>query len=37
MLPLMAWLSLVPPLPALLVSVLLDPGPSLIGAIAEAS
>ena len=37
MLPLMAWLSLVPPLPALLVSALLDPAPSLIDAIADAS
>jgi O-acetylserine/cysteine efflux transporter len=36
MLPLMAWLSLVPPLPALLVSALL-PGPSLIEALLHAS
>lgn len=34
--PLMAWLSLVPPLPALLVSALL-PGPSLIEALLHAS
>ncbi len=34
---LMAWLSLVPPLPALAVASLFDPGPSLIAAIAEAS
>jgi O-acetylserine/cysteine efflux transporter len=36
MLPLMAWLSLVPPLPALLVSALI-PGPSLIEALLHAS
>jgi O-acetylserine/cysteine efflux transporter len=36
MLPLMAWLSLVPPIPALLVSALL-PGPSLVEALLHAS
>jgi O-acetylserine/cysteine efflux transporter len=36
MLPLMAWLSLVPPIPALLVSAVL-PGPSLIDALRRAS
>ena len=37
MLPFMAWLSLVPPLPALLVSSLHDPGSSLLSALAGAS
>ncbi|MGI9383392.1 MAG: EamA family transporter [Methyloligellaceae bacterium] len=37
MVPLMAWLSLVPPLPALAVSGLLDANPSLVDAIAGAS
>ncbi len=37
MLPLMVWLSVVPPLPALLVSRLYDPNPSLFDAIGAAS
>jgi O-acetylserine/cysteine efflux transporter len=36
-LPLMAWLSLVPPLPALALSAWLDRGHSLFGALADAS
>lgn len=36
-LPLMAWLSLVPPLPALAVSAYFDRGPSLLEALASAS
>lgn len=35
--PLMVWASLVPPLPALLLSALLDDGPSLPAAVASAS
>jgi len=37
MLPLMAWLSLIPPVPALLVSALHDDEWSLLGALADAS
>jgi len=37
MLPLMAWLSLIPPVPALLVSILYDDEWSLLGAVADAS
>ena len=37
MLPLMVWLSAVPPLPALALSALVDDGPSLLAALAGAS
>jgi O-acetylserine/cysteine efflux transporter len=37
MFPFMAWLSLVPPLPALLVSSVYDPNPSLVSAVLSAS
>lgn len=37
MLPLMVWLSLIPPLPALLLSFLLGDSPSLLAAVASAS